>query len=191
MPRICAKAAQQGESVMGRSKAILLVLLLGPVPLHAIACFTVWDRADRVVYYGDKPPVDMSRPLHETVPVRFPGGHMVFDTRQCPVVDSLAFNAGVRTPTTSSPLLTEERTARAMNVPFRKLERGVVLVQQQDAKMQPGFNIVPAFRPPAHAPFQPAPPMVMPPQIPPQFEPYEAPPEVPPAVQQQYRRRRF
>jgi hypothetical protein len=51
--------------------------LLAAAP--ALACFTVSDDDDRVVYHSADPPVDMSRPLHETVPLAFPGGHMVFD----------------------------------------------------------------------------------------------------------------
>ena len=46
---------------------------------QAMACFTVLSREDAVVYFAAEPPVDMSRPLHETLPRLVPGGHMVFD----------------------------------------------------------------------------------------------------------------
>ncbi|AMO24569.1 hypothetical protein GCM10027034_11410 [Ramlibacter solisilvae] len=134
---------------MGRSKSVLLVPLLALAPLQALACYTVYDRADRVVYHGDKPPVDMSRPLHETVPERFPGGHMVFDAQQCPVLSSVAYGAGGPDLATASPLLTDERTARAMKAPYERLGRGVVLVRQPDARMAPGVSVLPAYRPPA------------------------------------------
>lgn len=128
---------------MGRSKkAVLLVPLLGLASLQALACYTVYDRTERVVYYSEKPPVDMSRPLHETVSARFPGGHMVFDTQQCS--NTLVLDAVHGTVATSSPLLTDERTARAMNAPYQRLGRGVVLVQQKDARMPPGLSVLPA-----------------------------------------------
>jgi hypothetical protein len=143
---------------MARSKAVLLLPLLALAPLQALACYTVYQ-ADRVVYYGDQPPVDMSRPLHETVPVRFPGGHMVFDSAPCPVPTALAFGASRSTDTTSSPLLTDERTARAMNAAYRPLGGGVVVVEQKDAKLRPGVTVLPASRPAAQAPVRAAPPV--------------------------------
>lgn len=45
----------------------------------AAQCYTVYDRNNRVLYHAAESPVDMSRPLHETVEAAFPGGHMVFD----------------------------------------------------------------------------------------------------------------
>jgi hypothetical protein len=144
---------------MARSKAVLLLPLLALAPLQALACYTVYDQAGSVVFYGDKPPVDMSRPLHETVPARFPGGHMVFDSAPCPVIAPLAFGASRATDTTSSPLLTDERTARGMNAAYRPLGRGVVVVDQKDAKLRPGVTVLPAFRPSAQAPLRAAPPV--------------------------------
>ena len=47
----------------------------------ALACFTVLSEHDRVVYHAASPPFDMSRPIHETLPAVFPGGHLVFDLR--------------------------------------------------------------------------------------------------------------
>lgn len=58
-------------------------LLLAASP--AFACYTVTAANDRVVYHAVDPPVDMSRPIHETLPLVFPGGHMVFDlSTDCP-----------------------------------------------------------------------------------------------------------
>ena len=45
----------------------------------AAQCYTLYDRDNRVVYQGRESPVDMSRPLHETVPALQPGGHLVLD----------------------------------------------------------------------------------------------------------------
>lgn len=57
--------------------AVCCCSLLATAP--ALACFTVSSPHDRVIYHSVEPPVDMSLPLHETVPLVFPGGHMVFD----------------------------------------------------------------------------------------------------------------
>lgn len=52
---------------------------------QALACFTVISPRGQVVYHSIDPPVDMSRPLHETLPHVFPGAHMVFDLNtDCP-----------------------------------------------------------------------------------------------------------
>lgn len=47
--------------------------------LACAQCYTLYDRDNHVVYQGREPPVDMSRPLHETVPALQPGGHLVLD----------------------------------------------------------------------------------------------------------------
>ena len=66
-------------------KCLLLCSLLGSASLQAeAACYTVFDRSNRVVYHDATAPVDMERPFHETVPLRFPGGHMVFSDAACP-----------------------------------------------------------------------------------------------------------
>ena len=76
---------------------------------QAMACYQVFDRNNQVVYSGEKPPVDMSRPLHETLPARFPGGHLVFaGDRDCPTQGRLR----VASTTGRSPLLVDIRTAK-------------------------------------------------------------------------------
>jgi hypothetical protein len=123
----------------------LLCCVLGFAATHAAACFTVYDRADRVVYQSQTPPVDMSRPLHETLPARFPGGHMIFELgAECPVISSVASGRGERSVWTSSPLLTDTRTARAMRLPHTVMADGVALVRQRDAVMMPGFTVLPS-----------------------------------------------
>ena len=65
---------------MKHLKCLLLCSLLGSASMQAAAsCYTVYDPSG-VVYHESTAPVDMSRPLHETMPARFPGGHMIFDT---------------------------------------------------------------------------------------------------------------
>jgi len=73
---------------MGISNRIFF-LALSLASVQAMAqCYTVYDRDERVVYQGRESPVDMSRPLHETVPGLFPGGHLVLDnfTQDCGAV---------------------------------------------------------------------------------------------------------
>ncbi len=65
--------------------ALLPVLLC----TQAMACYTVYNRANQVVYHASAPPVDMRYQLHQTLPAVFPDGHLVFsitDTR-CPAVN--------------------------------------------------------------------------------------------------------
>jgi len=69
------------------NRIFFLALSLASVQATA-QCYTVYDRDERVVYQGRESPVDMRRPLHETVPGLFPGGHLVLDnfTQDCGVV---------------------------------------------------------------------------------------------------------
>lgn len=121
----------------------LLAGLLGLAAPHVLACYTVYDAAGRVIYNEETPPVDMSRPLHETLPVRFPGGHMVFDTQaSCDEITPMSPSVAGRRQ--GSPLLTQPRMARAMNVPYTVLAGDVALVQSRDARMRPGLTVVPA-----------------------------------------------
>jgi hypothetical protein len=130
---------------MRRWTSILLVPLLGLASAQAIACYTVYDANNRVLYQSDKPPVDMSRPLHETIPARFPGGQMVFDDSSvCPVVSSVAIGNGGPVTRTSSPLLTDEKTARELGLPHRKLGANIAMVPARAVAMDPGVTVVQA-----------------------------------------------
>lgn len=130
---------------MRRWKKFLLVPLLGLPAIPALACYTVYGSDNRVMYQGDKPPVDMSRPLGETLPVRFPGGQLVFDDSPvCPVVNSVAIGNGGPVTGTSSPLLTDEKTARELGLPHRNLGPNIAMVPPQAVRMEPGVTVVPA-----------------------------------------------
>jgi hypothetical protein len=123
-------------------KSFLLAGLFAAASLPALACYTVYDRANRVMYQGDQPPVDMSRPVHETVPARFPGGTMIFDTStSCPSLVASAARAPTRT---GSTLLTDERTAQAMGVQYTAMAGGLAVVQAGEARMKPGVTVVPS-----------------------------------------------
>ena len=125
-------------------KSLLLLPLLGLASVQALACFAVFDRDNRLVYQSERPPVDMSRPLHETVPSRFgAGAHMIFDGNECTAINSLAIGNGGRTPSIS-PLLTNEKAARDRKLRHSSLGFGIALVEGSDAIMRPGVTVVPA-----------------------------------------------
>lgn len=124
-------------------KYILLCSLLGLAALPATACYTVYGPANNVVYQGEQPPVDMSLPIHETVPARFPGGHMVFNTAMTcsQAVAALPARASVSSGT---PLLTNQHTAQAMGLPYTAMGGGIALVQAREVRMAPGTTALPA-----------------------------------------------
>jgi hypothetical protein len=132
---------------------LALVCALGLVSVNAMACYTVYDRSNNIVYNSQTAPVDMSRPIHETVPAKFPGGTMVFDlSSDCPR------EAPVRTvaappPSRNTPLLTDRRTAAAMGVPHTILPSGVAMIRKTPAVLAAGVSVIPtASRAPAVAP---------------------------------------
>ena len=127
---------------MKRLKCLMLCSLLGTVSMQAGAgCYTVFDRYSRVIFQDATPPVDMARPLHETVPQRFPGGHLIVSDDACPPLPIVtpAVPTG-RAP----PLLTDRKTAQAMKVPYKVLSGEVVMVEQGHAPVAPALSIIPS-----------------------------------------------
>lgn len=56
---------------------------------QAMACYTVYNKANVAVYSNISPPIDMSYQIHERLPAVFPGGHMVFgSSTDCPLIDA-------------------------------------------------------------------------------------------------------
>jgi len=121
----------------------LLACLLALGGTQALACYTVYDPAGRVVYDGETPPVDMSRPLHETLPARFPGAHMVFDEQA--TCDSIVPVSRLATASPAgSPLLTDERTAQSLHLPYTVVAGGIAVVPAGRVRLSPGVTVVPA-----------------------------------------------
>lgn len=58
--------------------AVFLSLSAASVGTASAACYMVYSGAKQVIYRSQTPPVDMSRPLHQTIPLVAPGGSMVF-----------------------------------------------------------------------------------------------------------------
>lgn len=114
---------------------------LGLASVNAIACYTVYDRDNHIVYNSQTVPVDMSRPIRETVPVAFPGGTMIFDlSTDCPREAPVRMVASPA-PAKPSPLLTDRRTAAAMQVPHTILPSGAALISQPQA-MSAGVPVI-------------------------------------------------
>ncbi|MES2955693.1 MAG: hypothetical protein V4711_09560 [Pseudomonadota bacterium] len=75
-------------------KSVLGVLLAVGLSGQALACYTVYNRANQVIYHAAAAPVDMRYQLHQTLPAVFNDGHMVFsitDTN-CPAVNATRSN---------------------------------------------------------------------------------------------------
>lgn len=75
-------------------KVALGALLTTAFSGHALACYTVYNPANQVIYHARQAPVDMRYQLHQTLPAVFNNGHMVFsitDTN-CPAVNQTRSN---------------------------------------------------------------------------------------------------
>lgn len=119
--------------------AALLLAVVGAGP--ALACYTVYDRSDNVVYNAMVPPVDMSLPLHEALQAAYPGGHLVFGSDQgCPATNT-ASPARHASPNGKTPLLTDAATAQELGLPHTML-RNVAVVPETPDTMHPGVMIV-------------------------------------------------
>lgn len=135
---------------MKPSKPLLMSFLAVAVSLPAHACYTVYDGTSRVVYRSTQAPVDMSRPLHDTLPQRFPGGHMVFDGgSSCEaIVDAGPRRVAAAGP---APLLTDRGSAEAAGVRYAPMAGNIVMVQPRDAAVvlagAAPMNVVPAAMP--------------------------------------------
>lgn len=127
---------------------LALLATLAAASVNALACYTVYDRNDRIVYNAQTPPVDMSRPVHETLPRLYPGAHMVFDAAaaDCPAPAPAQVAMRAQPRGSSSPLLTDEATARAMRLPHTQVAGGVAVVPAQAvARVDlPTFSVIPA-----------------------------------------------
>mgnify|MGYP001792501779 CR=1 FL=1 len=56
---------------------------------QAMACYTVYNPSNQVIYRAAESPIDMSYQIHERLPRVFPAGHMVFalDDNDCTAVN--------------------------------------------------------------------------------------------------------
>lgn len=75
-------------------KAALGTLLLTAFSGQALACYTVYNRSNQVIYKAMQAPVDMQYQLHQTMPAVFNDGHLVFSITDmdCPQVNQTRSN---------------------------------------------------------------------------------------------------
>jgi len=67
-----------------------LLLLLGWLPsLASAVCFTVYDRANWIIYRATVTPIDLSGPISQAMWAKFPTGHLVISdgTTTCTRID--------------------------------------------------------------------------------------------------------
>lgn len=128
--------------------------LLAAASWQAMACYTVYDGANRVVYRSAQAPVDMSRPLHETLPQRFPGGQLVFDASSS--CSELSAVARPLPPDRPSPVFTDRATAQSMRVPYTVVAGDVVMVRPGVATLRPTVTTLPTLAQARPQPAKPA-----------------------------------
>ncbi|HYF18718.1 MAG TPA: hypothetical protein VEA40_12695 [Ramlibacter sp.] len=130
--------------------ALLAALAAG----QALACYTVYDRGNRVLYRAQTPPVDMSRPLSETLQAAYPGGHLVFGQEaDCPRINDAPLpQMPMVSANGKSPLLTDRATASKLGLPHTVLPSGIALVRERPDDMRPGITLADSGLPPAAAP---------------------------------------
>ena len=78
---------------------LALLAALSSLAPSAMACYVLYNSVNEVVYDKFEAPVNMRMELHETVPARVPGGHLVFSTSttDCSGSDQIGGHyAGVR-----------------------------------------------------------------------------------------------
>lgn len=78
---------------------------------QALACYTVYNRANQVIYHARQAPVDMRYQLHQTLPAVFNDGHMVFSITDtdCPPVNRTRSN--IRDSAGSNMVYVVDRTS--------------------------------------------------------------------------------
>jgi hypothetical protein len=155
---------------------IALLAGLALAGANAMACYTVYDAQNRVVFQSTEAPVDMSQPLHTALERKFaPGASMVFNQGASCTPVSLAQvarpvggNIPVNTirmersgkqmsPSSGAPLLTDRATAERQGLPHTVVAGNIVMVPASAAARVdlPTFTVVPADTALARAPVAP------------------------------------
>ncbi len=124
-----------------------LLAVFGTAP--ALACFTVYDKNNNVVYNAKVPPVDMSQPLSESLSKAYPGGHMVFGSgASCPA-ENTAGRTRLTSPRGKAPLLTDASTAQSLGLKHTMIRNNVAVVAETPDDMPNGVMIAESGRPSA------------------------------------------
>jgi hypothetical protein len=134
-------AAAFFKGVIAMKTKLALMIFLGAAAGNALACYTVYDRSNAIVYYAQTPPVDMTPPFNDRLQQRFPGSHMVFGSgTNCPAKQA-GYNPAKPAPP-SAPLFTDRQTAEDMKLAHTVLPNGSVVVSKPPANMKPGFTVM-------------------------------------------------
>jgi hypothetical protein len=106
----------------------------------ALACYTVYDRSNAVVYHAMVPPVDMTPPYTDRLQKVFPGSHLVFgNNTSCPATQA-GYNP--TRATAVAPLFTDPQTAEGLKLEHTVLPSGAAVVRKPPANMRPGFSVI-------------------------------------------------
>jgi hypothetical protein len=154
---------------------IALLAGLALAGANAMACYTVYDASNRVIFQSVEAPVDMSQPLHAALERRFAkGSSMVFNQgATCtpvtlaqvarPAVGAIPVNT-IRlertgrqvSPSSEAPLLTDRVTAVRQGLPHTVVAGDIVVVQGAAAARgtanMPTMTVIPADTAIARAP---------------------------------------
>jgi len=143
---------------------------------NAMACYTVYDASNRVIYRGPEAPVDMSLPLHQAVAQRFPAGaSLVFDqgavctrvniaqvarpasTVVPPNTIRMERTGRTASPSSAAPLLTDRDTAARHQLPHTVVAGDIVMVPPDVASRvsMSTFSVIPTDEAVARAPAAP------------------------------------
>ena len=157
---------------------IALLAGLALAGANAMACYTVYDSSNRVVFQSTEAPVDMSQPLHAALARRFsPGASMVFNQGATCTPVTLAQVARPTTgvvplntirmepsakpasPSSGAPLLTDRATAQRERLPHTVVGNNIVMVQGPAAERAVAnmgtMTVIPADTAVARAPVGP------------------------------------
>ena len=120
---------------------LALAVMLGVAAGNAVACYTVYDRSNAIVYYAEAPPVDMTPPFTDRLQKNFPDSHLVFGSSTgCPAKQA-GYNP-TKPPAQTSPLFTDQQTARDLKLAHRILPNGTAMVDKPPTGMRPGFTVM-------------------------------------------------
>jgi hypothetical protein len=142
---------------------VMIALLLAGS--QALACYTVYDANDRVLYRGADAPVDMSLNLREALAGRYPpSASLVFEQGSpCAPVgltqvvrptgpdvpkNTIRMERTGRqvSPSAAAPLLTDLRTAQRQHLPYTVMAGEIVMVPAHAAARLdlPTFTVIPS-----------------------------------------------
>lgn len=103
-----------GSSYSFRSTALAVLALTASAWTQA-ACYTVYDSKNEVIYRSAEPPVDMSKPLHQTAAELPAGSQVVFTPNSAVCVTEVHALPGSKAFSSSSAnMVTEQLSLGSM-----------------------------------------------------------------------------